>query len=215
MLDMVFNLIESMQIINEADDDKDTDTSLDDDTSNTSDDAKSSKSDDTSKDGDSNKDDTPKDDTSTDDMSDDQDDGLDDTDDLSADDPSEDSSSDDLSDDSTSDDTSMNDTGEDGQDPEKLKKVNLIRRYAEVYDYISMAIKKFKAFPSQSDKEKQIIQKAIYDLNYTRSAIYDYLQNSYENNSYATNLYKYQNFAGTIRVCAEILQKIKELRQEN
>lgn len=215
MFDFIIDTLLENTILSEADEDNKDNDKPDEDTSP---DSKSSNSSDTetTSDNDANEDqkDDDKSDTDTDDTSDiNEEDPSSDIDDLDMSDDTDDGDSSDKSSDDTTD-TDMNDSSDESSS-DKLKKINLIRRYSDIYDYINIAIRKFKIFPIQNDKEKDLIDKSIQDLTYVRSAIYDYLQNCYENNSYATNLYKYQNFAGTIRVCVEILQKIKELRQEN
>lgn len=212
-------LMESVNILQEKDDDvadeldaAKIDTS-DDAGSDSTDSTDDTSTDDTSTDTDSD-DTSTDDDTNTDDPTSDTD-NTDDTSDPTSDIPDDGTGDDTTTDDTTTDDTSTDDTTDTGNPPgQAIKKKQLIRNFRAVYEYLNQAIIKFQSIPATSDEEKDIINETIFRLKKIKTAMYDYLDTSFQNESYESNLYKFYFFKDSMKFCAEIVQKIKELRDE-
>ncbi|MEI2419562.1 hypothetical protein V6O07_04755 [Arthrospira platensis SPKY2] len=210
-------LMESVNILQEKDDDITDDLDAakidtgDDTGSDSTDSADDTSTDDTTDTDTDTTDDTTDTDDSTDDTTDDTTDDSDQTSDISGDD----TSADDTTTDDTSTDDVSTDTADTGTPPgQAIKKKQLIRNFRSVYEYLNQAIVKFQSIPATSDEEKDIIDETIFRLKKIKTAMYDYLDTSFQNESYESNLYKFYFFKDSMKFCAEIVQKIKELRDE-
>lgn len=163
------------------------------------------------------------DDTETDDPTADEDPTADDsTDDPGADDMGDDTDTDPSADDSTGEDgdSSLEGDSEDAENAEEdasdsMKKVKLARDYEKLYETIVTIIDKFNLLNKTSQEEADLINDTIKNLEQLKIVLFDYIDLSYANKSYEQNLYMYHYFKSSISVCAQIVQKIKDLRTKS
>lgn len=144
------------------------------------------------------------------------------TDDSTGDDMTDDTSEDPTADtaDGTGEEGSLEDDSENVEDAteeasESLKKVKLARDYEKLYETMVTIIDKFNLLNKTSQEEADLINDTIKNLERLKVNLFDYIDLSYSNKSYEQNLYMYQYFKSSISVCAQIVQKIKDLRTKS
>lgn len=124
-------------------------------------------------------------------------------------------------DDSTGDDTDTNTDGESSPEEteenkpnEVLKNKQITVNYIKLYKILLVVIDDLRSIPSASDEEKEYIESSIEDMEKVRDTMFDYITNSLKINTYPVNVYNLYQFKQAMIVSSEIIQKIKEFKEE-